>query len=447
MFKKALEIAEPTGAVGKSTALLANTVGRVGNLPVALLVGQEKARDWLSNYSKEDLEKEIAHLREDPRLKNTLVRLNHSDPVDSIRRLWKSENHPLLKGIGSLTAFPSALVTSKMRMNHYNPLTDTVELYSRVPEIAHHELGHARDINDAPIRTAAGMLAQNLLLPNVPGAPFSQYLETKANQEAEKGYKGDMREFRRRLWPARGTYWGALAGGLAMLSPDVRDAVGSFVNSGMGENPELGDHAARYLKAMAVGLTPVAAGALGGRAVAEARNLFDKDPHRMNKNASVYNNVGRLLFGKTFIPKPGNNESVMDAMERNHREIDSTNLGLNHLGAFLSGNPISASRDIGKAIYDPAFMASFDRTTGSPEEADDTVANLRKNLTKRAVERLKGGLGDNKADALFNKSELSKGVKHEMEHTRVRGIAKEIAKDHLSERKNYYSALDKSGLE
>jgi hypothetical protein len=315
MFKKALEIVEPTGPVGKSTALLANTLGRASSLPIALLVGQEKAHDYLKNYSKEDLEKEIEHLKDDPRLRNTLIRLNHSDPVDSIKRLWKSDNHPLIKGVGSITAFPYALATSKTRMNHYNPLTDTVELYSRVPEIAHHELGHARDINNAPVRTAAGMMVQNMLMPSIAGGPFTQYLESKANEEAEKGYRGDMREFRRRLWPARGTYWGALAGGLALLNPDVRNAVGSFVNSGMPENPELADHAASYLKAMAVGLTPVAAGALGGRALAETRNLFDNSPQKnMNtkqahingfvKRASEYglnHNEAMQIYKEAFV--------------------------------------------------------------------------------------------------------------------------------------------------
>lgn len=41
------------------------------------------------------------------------------------------------------------------------------------------------------------------------------------------------------------------------------------------------------------------------------------------------------------------------------------------------------------------------------------------------------------------KTELKKGTDHEMEHTSSRRVAKKIAKDHLKERPNYYTRLDK----
>ena len=63
-------------------------------------------------------------------------------------------------------------------------------------------------------------------------------------------------------------------------------------------------------------------------------------------------------------------------------------------------------------------------------------------------EQLKGGLGDNKPDSAFDKKELAKGIKVEMEHTNNPEIAKEVTKDHLSEfggkgKKGYYSNLAK----
>lgn len=51
---------------------------------------------------------------------------------------------------------------------------------------------------------------------------------------------------------------------------------------------------------------------------------------------------------------------------------------------------------------------------------------------------LHGGLGDNKPDSSFDPKELSMGEKHETEHTDNSLIAKEIAKDHLSEDPKYY---------
>ena len=58
-------------------------------------------------------------------------------------------------------------------------------------------------------------------------------------------------------------------------------------------------------------------------------------------------------------------------------------------------------------------------------------------------EQLKGGAGDNKPDNDFNSQQLEIGIKHEMEHTKNRKIAKEIAKDHLSEDPNYYKKIKK----
>ena len=58
-------------------------------------------------------------------------------------------------------------------------------------------------------------------------------------------------------------------------------------------------------------------------------------------------------------------------------------------------------------------------------------------------ERLIGGIGDRKPDWKFNRKQLKLGIKTEMEHTRNKGIAKEIAKDHLTEFPKYYTALIK----
>lgn len=58
-------------------------------------------------------------------------------------------------------------------------------------------------------------------------------------------------------------------------------------------------------------------------------------------------------------------------------------------------------------------------------------------------EFVKGGLGDNRPDSMFDKKQLEIGIKVEMEHTKDRRIAKEIAKDHLVEFKDYYKELNK----
>lgn len=440
MKKQAYEIVEPSSHVGKGLSLLADSVGRVKGLPMALFLGQEKAHHHLQSFTKDELEAEIAHLKKDPRLQGTLIRLNHSDPVDTIKRLIKNKNVSAFnKTLGTLAAFPNAYITAATRMNHYNPTTDTVELYSKMPEIAHHELGHARDMKGSPATGLAHSI-ENLALPSLgfSGAgPISQYAETRANEEAEKGYKGDIKEFRRRLWPGRGTYWSSALAATALLHPDIRDAAVNFINDGSGG-------ISKALKTSLLLSTVPAAGAIGGRLAAEARNLFDKP---REKKAHIINAIGRRLFGKSYIPRPENNESVRDSIENNRRMIDAEHSALNHIGGIALGNPLKSSVDIQEAMKDPGFMRSFGRTIGSAGEGDAIVSALRNNLTKNALERLKGGKGDNKYDSSFNKKELAKGVAHEGEHTKVKAVAKEIAKDHLSERKDYYTALDKSGLE
>jgi len=58
-------------------------------------------------------------------------------------------------------------------------------------------------------------------------------------------------------------------------------------------------------------------------------------------------------------------------------------------------------------------------------------------------EIIEGGRADNKPDADFDPKQLEKGVKVEQEHTRDKSLAKEIAKDHLSEFPDYYDRLEK----
>jgi hypothetical protein len=59
---------------------------------------------------------------------------------------------------------------------------------------------------------------------------------------------------------------------------------------------------------------------------------------------------------------------------------------------------------------------------------------------------LPGGKGDNLNDADVNPTELRKGIKVELEHIKDPNKAKEIAKDHLAEKPEYYTRLARAGL-
>lgn len=62
-------------------------------------------------------------------------------------------------------------------------------------------------------------------------------------------------------------------------------------------------------------------------------------------------------------------------------------------------------------------------------------------------QKVVGGLADKKKEADFDPQQLEMGIKVEMEHTKDKKIAKEIAMDHLAEDPEYYSKLKKAKLE
>ncbi|NDE18498.1 hypothetical protein EBZ80_26690 [bacterium] len=71
---------------------------------------------------------------------------------------------------------------------------------------------------------------------------------------------------------------------------------------------------------------------------------------------------------------------------------------------------------------------------GELKAANDLSRSVKKDL-------LPGGEADNLPDRDFSAPALAEGAKHEHEHTRNDQIAKEIAKDHLSEDPQYYEKV------
>lgn len=62
-------------------------------------------------------------------------------------------------------------------------------------------------------------------------------------------------------------------------------------------------------------------------------------------------------------------------------------------------------------------------------------------------QQIKGGKGDKLSPKDVNQSQLAMGIKIEMEHTKDKQLAKEIALDHLAEDPQYYTKLKKANLE
>jgi hypothetical protein len=116
------------------------------------------------------------------------------------------------------------------------------------------------------------------------------------------------------------------------------------------------------------------------------------------------------------------------------------------------------STTIGDALK---YKSSFTEEIDEDGNKYETFLNKKINTKKIDEEKLKGGLSDNKTiediakkhdkKGYYDiknmvsslKKELSMGIKVEMEHTKDKTKAKEIAMDHLWENPSYYSKLKK----
>lgn len=63
---------------------------------------------------------------------------------------------------------------------------------------------------------------------------------------------------------------------------------------------------------------------------------------------------------------------------------------------------------------------------------------MHKLSKKKVKDQVPGGLADGRPDSDFDPKQLAKGISIEVEHTKDKDLAKEIAKDHLTELSNYY---------
>jgi len=89
------------------------------------------------------------------------------------------------------------------------------------------------------------------------------------------------------------------------------------------------------------------------------------------------------------------------------------------------------------------FMAGMGYDAqGNPLKKSDGISELGAYLRK-SVEQIPGGLASGKSPSDFDPKALAQGIKVEMEHTKSKKVAQEIAMDHLTEDGHYYAKLAK----
>ena len=146
------------------------------------------------------------------------VRLNEYAPLDDLRRLFFSGRVNILLRLflGLPMWLALALVPGRIfGGDHYNPFTDTVNLYTGHPAVALHELGHALDFRR---RSLPGLYALTRYIPGV--ALYQEYLASKYAIDfmRERGMHDDELRAWRLLFPAYSTY---VFGALVELFPSV----------------------------------------------------------------------------------------------------------------------------------------------------------------------------------------------------------------------------------
>ncbi len=135
------------------------------------------------------------------------VRLNQWDPGDEWNRLWSPERRVNIvwRILFGLPLWLNYVLNCGRVFggDHYNPFTDTVNLYSDHPAIATHEMGHALDFRNSPL---PGLYALVGIIPLVPlWQEFMASRHAILSLRAIGAHYAEIRAYRM-LWPAYFTY-------------------------------------------------------------------------------------------------------------------------------------------------------------------------------------------------------------------------------------------------
>jgi hypothetical protein len=164
--------------------------------------------------------------------------------------------------------------------------------------------------------------------------------------------------------------------------------------------------------------------------------------------------IPKKLITTNLVPSKENRqlgESFLDAIsdidtDKLYEAMNETILPENKTMDYVSKRiqqdirPKKNAPDPTQTANDP-FAGSKGLDKKNENDGSNSVrASRLSRLSKRASDVLKGGLADGQPDEKYDPEQLGKGIGVEMEHTDNWEIAKEIAKDHLEESKDYYKS-------
>ena len=195
-------------------------------------------------------------------------------------------------------------------------------------------------------------------------------------------------------------------------------------------------------------------------------------PERVKKESAFSRAVVRMLArekGAAFDPRKV--EGIKQVIQKSLSRAKATDAArykklVPHLSASPKIQSIGrqygiapedmASIAIGKrqgVVHRPKFAEEelpHDLSASNPTKLTQKIQEMQEaefhegiRRSKEAKERIPGGLASGKPDSAFPAEQLRQGTKVEKEHSPSTAIAKEIAKDHIEEHRNYYPELAK----
>lgn len=132
-------------------------------------------------------------------------------------------------------------------------------------------------------------------------------------------------------------------------------------------------------------------------------------------------------------------ESFLDGQQAGERKAASVLDAIKSVSRLNGSGAVAI--EVGERIHDPAARDAILGDLLKARQFDESkVKRDRGKFSKQ--DKVSGGKADDKPDQDFDRGELKQGQQVEKEHTDDPAVAKEIAKDHLAERPDYYDKLE-----
>jgi len=183
-------------------------IGWIESIDEKIMFGSTK---WGRRPSQETVDQVVKNVEQNEYLKNATIRFDHAAPITDTLRLFTDkrlkEEVPLyMRWLSVPETLIGGFLSYLFRQDHYNAATHTVHVYSDIPAIALHEVGHADNYAGKyhfrlPYAVLGSIPIIGLIQEGIASKYAHQYLP-----ESQKYQTG------RFLFPAFGTYIGAATG-------------------------------------------------------------------------------------------------------------------------------------------------------------------------------------------------------------------------------------------